>query len=137
VLLSLIFIAVAIRIYSQVKKVWKQKIEDGTHDELINQSVYRIIRHPLYLSRLLIFFGLTFMCDSVFGILFSPILVLLTEINCSLKEKYINKPKFKTEYENYAKKTPHKVIPIPYNYLLYIIGAIILYIGFLNFDFIF
>ena len=137
VLLSFIFIAVAIRIYSQVKKVSEQKIEDGKQIELINQSVYKIIRHPLYLSRLLIFLGITFICDSVFGIIFSPILVLLTEINCGLKEKFVYIPKFKTEYEKYAKKTPHKVIPIPYNYLLYIIGAIILYIGFLNFDFIF
>ncbi|MFX1324572.1 MAG: methyltransferase family protein [Promethearchaeota archaeon] len=132
-LLSFIFHIVAIRVYSLTKKTLKQNNADTIKNELNTQGIYKIVRHPKYLSRLLIFLGLTFMFDSVMGIILSPFIVLLTEIHCDFQEKYVYRLKFTTKYENYMKKTPYRVIPIPYNYLLYIIGAIILYIGFMNF----
>lgn len=132
-LLSFIFLIVAFRVYSITKKALKQNNTEIIKNELNTQGIYKIVRHPFYLSRLLIFLGLTFMFDSVLGIILSPLIVLLTDIHCDLQEKYVYRTKFTTKYENYMKKTPHRVIPIPYNYLLYIIGAIILYIGFMNF----
>ena len=49
-----------------------------------------------------------------------------------LEENLILIPKFGKNYEDYKRKTPHRIIPTPMNLLLIIMALVIAYVGFLN-----
>ena len=131
-LLGLIFFIVGIRIQLSARKILKRKVSEGKGDNLFTKGIYRIVRHPVNLAWILIFFGLTFILDSFFAVLFTPFLIILIEVSSILEEKYLLVPKYGLEYENYMKKIPYRLISPPYNFLLAIIGFIVLYFGFLN-----
>ncbi|MFX0106557.1 MAG: methyltransferase family protein [Candidatus Hodarchaeota archaeon] len=132
-LIGIIIIAVGIKIYSLAKKLLKIKIIEEKIPTLITKGIYLILRHPTYLSWILIYIGITFILDSFVGILFCSILIIFTELLCFLEEKYIIIPKFIDSYEQYKKKTPYRLFPPPYNYVFIIMAIILTYIGFLNF----
>jgi len=131
--LGVIFVIIGIRIASMVMKRYKVKVIDVKEPKLIKTGIYSVIRHPVYLSWVLIFMGCSFAFDSFLAILFIPILTVLLEIHCILEEKYILVPNFGEEYLEYKKKIPYRLFSPPYNYLLIIISLIVIYIGFLNF----
>ncbi len=136
-LLGVIFLTVGFRIYSLEKRI--QKLEQGEEKEhkLFTIGVYKIVRHPNCMAWLLIFIGTTFIFDSIISLILIPILVILTQLNGFLREKYILYPKFGEIYEIYKQKTPYRIISPPYNYLLVIIAIFVVYIGFINFEYIF
>ncbi len=132
-ILGIIIIIIGIRIASMAMKRYKVKVIDVKESELIKTGIYSVIRHPVYLSWVLIFMGCSFSFDSFLAILFTPILTVLLEIHCILEEKYILIPNFGEEYLEYKKKIPFRLFSPPYNYLLIIISLIVIYIGLLNF----
>lgn len=136
-MLGVIFLAVGFRIYSLIKKNLKSEQGDEKGYKLVTSGVYRIVRHPKYLAWLLIFIGSTFILDSFISLILIPPLIILIEVNSFLKEKHVLAPKYGEDYENYKKKTPYRIISPPYNSLLFIIAILVVYIGFLNFEYIF
>lgn len=132
-ILGIIFVIIGIRIASMAMKRYNVKVIDVKESKLIKTGIYSIIRHPVYLSWVLIFIGCSFAFDSFLAILFIPILILLLEFHCILEEKYILIPNFGEEYLEYKKKIPFRLFSPPYNYLLIIIFLIVIYIGLLNF----
>ncbi len=135
-LIGLLFIGIAIRLNSLARTTLKTNRENSKNQKLITKGVYQIIRHPIYSAWFLIFLGFVFVFDSLIGLIFSPILILLTEIEAILKEKYILIPKFGMQYQNYKKKIPYRIISPPYNSLFIIIAILVLYIGAINFGLI-
>ncbi len=136
-MLGVIFLAVGFRIYSLIKENLKSEQGDEKDYKLATSGVYRIVRHPNCLAWLLIFIGSTFILDSSISMILIPPLVILIELNGFLEEKYVLAPKYGEIYENYKEKTPYRVISPPYNSLLFIIAIFVVYIGFLNFEYIF
>jgi protein-S-isoprenylcysteine O-methyltransferase Ste14 len=130
ILLGIIFIGLGFRILSLSQKAIKSAQSEGI--KLVNKGVYKIVRHPFYLAWFLIFLGLVFIWDSFIGVILSPILFTLSELQCYLEEKYIFIPKFKKEYYSYRKKIHYRIISPPYSYLLVILALLVIYLGFLN-----
>ncbi len=120
------------KIHSLTIKLLKSANYEKESPKLLKKGVYEIMRHPQYLSWLLFYLGITFIFDSFIAIVFSPILIILTDLLCFLEEKYVNIPNFGKNYEQYKKKTPYRLISPPYNYVFTIMGIIVVYIGFLN-----
>jgi len=132
IFIGIIMIILGIKIQLLAKKLLRTETNEGDSLKLIKKGVYEIVRHPLYLSWILIYLGITFILDSFIAVLWSPILIILTEILCLLEEKYLLSPKFGDYYELYKKKTPYRLISPPYNYIFIIMGIIVAYIGILN-----
>ncbi|MFX0179656.1 MAG: methyltransferase family protein [Candidatus Hodarchaeota archaeon] len=132
-ILGIVFIIIGIRIASMAMKIYKVNVINFKESKLIKTGIYSVIRHPIYLSWVLIFMGCSFAFDSFLAILFIPILIVLLEIHCILEEKYILLPNFGEEYREYKKKIPFRIFSPPYNYLLIIISFVVIYIGLLNF----
>ena len=131
--LGIIFLTIGIAIVLMVNKQYKVKVVDPKELKLIISGVYSVVRHPIYLSWILISMGFSFIFDSFITILFIPILTLLLEIHSILEEKYVLLPNFGDEYLKYKKKIPFRLFARPYNYLLVIVALLVIYIGFLNF----
>jgi len=136
-MLGIVFLVVGFKIYSLINKNLKSEQGDEKGYKLVTGGIYRIVRHPNWLAWFLIFIGSTFILDSFISLILIPPLIILIEINGFLKEKYVFTPMYGEDYENYKKKTPHRVISPPYNSLLFIIAILVVYIGFLNFEYIF
>jgi protein-S-isoprenylcysteine O-methyltransferase Ste14 len=132
-LLGVIFLILGFKLYSLKKKIHKLEKTEGEDQHLVTKGVYKIVRHPDSLAWILIFIGSTLILDSAICLILIPILVILTQLDSFLREKYILIPKFGKIYENYKKKIPYRIIPPPYNYLFIIIAIFVIYIGFLNF----
>ncbi|MHA1986080.1 MAG: methyltransferase family protein [Promethearchaeota archaeon] len=136
-MLGVIFLAVGFRIYYILKKNLNSEQRNEKNDGFLRNGVYTIVRHPYYLSWLLIFIGSTFILDSFIGLMLIPLLVIILHLNTFLEEKYVLVPKYGEDYYQYKDKTPYKVISPPYNSLLFIIAIFVVYIGLINFVFIF
>lgn len=136
-MLGLIFIFLGVRIYKSAKKMLKHDNSDGKTPLLKTKGVFKIVRHPNDFSEFLFLFGLSFVWDSFLGLILCPIILISLEVNSILEEKYLLTAQFGNAYEKYKDKTPYRLISPPYNYLFFIIAIIIVYIGFINFDYIF
>jgi protein-S-isoprenylcysteine O-methyltransferase Ste14 len=97
------------------------------------EKIFKIMRFPKYSALFLIYYGLAILLDSFIGILFIPLFIVLLEIIVNLEEKKVLLKKYKKSYENYMQKTPAKLFPNPYNYVIIIITVLIFYIGFFKF----
>ena len=95
-------------------------------------GIFKIMRFPKYSALFLIYCGLTILLDSFIGVIFIPFFAGLLEIISSIEEKRVLLKKYKESYKDYIKKTPSKLFPNPYNYVLIIIIVLIFYVGFLN-----
>lgn len=137
VLLGVIFLTVGFKIYSLEKKILKSEQRDEKEFKLVTNGVYKIVRHPNCLAWLLIFIGSAFILDSFISVILIPPLVILTELYGFLKEKYVLAPKYGEDYEIYKEKTPNRIISPPYNSLLFIIAILVIYIVFINFEYMF
>lgn len=136
-LLGVIFLTLGFRIYSLEKKILKHEQREEKEIKLVTNGVYKIVRHPNCLAWLLIFIGSAFILDSFISLILIPPLVVLTELYGSLKEKFVLAPKYGEDYEIYKEKTPYRIISPPYNSLLFIIAIFVVYIGFINLEYIF
>ena len=81
--------------------------------EIVKKGVYKYVRHPMYLSVLLIFIGFAGILSSILGIISTLVLILPTILIRIHREEYYLKKKTKERYEEYMKKTK-KLIPFIY-----------------------
>jgi len=86
--------------------------EVSKESSLITTGPYRFIRHPMYLSILVITFSLILSFFSVERLILGVILVVNMILKMDYEEKLLI-DHFK-EYGTYKKKTPHKLIPFIY-----------------------
>ena len=126
-LLGILLLVSGVRMMQLAKRaLTKSKVMYST------ERIFKTMRFPHYSALFLMYNGLAILCDSVFGIFFIPIFIILLEIIVSIEEKKVLLKRYKGSYENYIRKTPSKLFPNPYNYLLIIITIITFYVGFLN-----
>jgi protein-S-isoprenylcysteine O-methyltransferase Ste14 len=83
------------------------KTTDGK--ELVTEGIYSKVRHPFYLSILILFLGITIISSNLYGLLFL-ILTLISLIVRIKKEETELIAKFGEEYKKYKKETP-MIIP--------------------------
>ncbi|MFX0031827.1 MAG: methyltransferase family protein [Candidatus Hodarchaeota archaeon] len=133
IILGTVFIIAGLKIASMAKKLFKVKAVRVNGLKLIKKGIYSVIRHPIYLSWLLIFMGFCFVFDSYITLIFLPVFSILLEIHSILEERYILIPAFGKKYHEYKNKTPFRLLPQPYNYIFMILAVIVVYIGFFNF----
>ncbi len=81
--------------------------------EIVRKGLYNYIRHPMYLSVLLIFIGFTGVFSSILGIISTFVLILPTILIRIRREEYYLKQKTKERYEEYQRQTK-KLIPFVY-----------------------
>ena len=74
--------------------------------KLLNKGAYGISRHPIYLSHLLIFYGLVFISGGFDALILSPLLIVLEIMSAKSEEKYSIGKTFKDQYEEYKKEVP-------------------------------
>ena len=86
--------------------IQKRGIGAQEMDKLLTTGAYRFCRHPIYLSHMLIYFGLIFERGALNALLLSPIIIMIYMITAKVEEKYSIGKVFKEEYEGYKKRTP-------------------------------
>ena len=74
--------------------------------KLLTKGAYGISRHPIYLSHMLIYFGLVFERGAFEALVISPILIIIYILTARSEEKFSIGKIFKLEYEIYRKKVP-------------------------------
>ncbi len=133
IVLGMIFIIFGFKLRSLASKIRESDINKGI--KLSTKGIYKVLRHPTYLAGFLLFLGITFCLDSLVSVLFIPVLILIIELRSSIEEKYVLIREFKTKYVSYMEKTPFRLFPNPYNYILGLIAIIVIYIGIVEFFF--
>ena len=74
-------------------------------NSIVAKGVYRFIRHPIYVGIVFTHFGLFFACGSIFGIIYTFILIIpLNVIRAQLEEKAMF-AKFGDRYRTYHDST--------------------------------
>ena len=118
----------------RIMQIANKSLKSSKNDKLVfsTTGIFKIMRHPQYTALFLMYNGLAIVLDSLLGILFIPFFAVMLEIIANLEEKQVLLKKFKGTYQNYVKKTPSKIFPNPYNYILIIIIILIFYVGLLN-----
>lgn len=129
--LGIIFIMLGIKLYSMAWKLYKNKTNNNKI-VIIKEGIFKIMRNPSYTSWILIYVGVVLILDSFIGLIFCPIFYVLIEIKILIEEKVILFPKLGDQFKAYKDKTPYRLFPNPYNYILIIVGVLIIYIGFLS-----
>ena len=86
--------------------IQKRGIGAEEMDRLLTKGAYGISRHPIYLSHMLIYFGLVFERGAFEALTISPIVVIIYILTARIEEKYSIGKVFKGEYEIYRKKVP-------------------------------
>lgn len=84
----------------------KRKIGAQEMNKLLINGAYGISRHPIYVSHMLIFFGLVFEIGAFDALLLSPIVVIMYTMTAKIEESYSIGKKFKESYDIYRKKVP-------------------------------
>ncbi|MFX1356488.1 MAG: methyltransferase family protein [Promethearchaeota archaeon] len=130
--LGIIFIILGIKIYSMARKLYKNRTNNELKFVIIREGIFKIMRNPSYTSWILIYVGVVLILDSFIGLIFCPIFYILIEIKILIEEKVILFPRLGDQFKAYKDKTPYRLFPNPYNYILIIVGVLIIYIGFLS-----
>jgi protein-S-isoprenylcysteine O-methyltransferase Ste14 len=103
-------------LFSFIFHWWSEKDHKQAHeqtdkiDKIINSGVYSRIRHPLYLSLIVLNIGIALS----FGILITLILSLLSAIHwvsTSIKEEQMLQIKFQDDYTQYKESVRWRMIP--------------------------
>ena len=81
--------------------------------QVVRKGLYKYVRHPMYLSTLLIFLGFAGIFSSILGIISTFVLIFPVTLLRIHREEYYLKKKMKKRYEEYTKKTK-KLIPFIY-----------------------
>lgn len=81
------------------------------HYKLVTGGIYSIIRHPAYLSVLLIFTGIIVFLQSYYSLLMMPVVFMFFVIKMRFEETQL-KLKF-PEYSDYSKRTK-RILPFIY-----------------------
>ena len=102
--LSIYFALAPVYIFKKKAKVPEGKSYIHTK-EIVDTGLFGIVRHPQYLSMLLVEIGLVFIIQHWLILILSIICIILT-YNGIIKQDRILVRKFKDDYVNYMKKVP-------------------------------
>ncbi|MFH0819265.1 MAG: isoprenylcysteine carboxylmethyltransferase family protein [Patescibacteria group bacterium] len=92
-------------IQKQLGKYYDANIKIWDDHKLINQGIYKYIRHPMYLSNIIIFLGIAGIFSSVLGIISVFIFIVPSLMaRIFLEEKYLLQ-KFGNNYQLYIDET--------------------------------
>jgi len=86
-------------------RYWSPFATSGKEQKIIRDGIYSKVRHPIYLSGLILSLGFTLIAGNLYGLLFL-ILSLVAFVTRIKKEERELITKFGEEYEEYAKETP-------------------------------
>ena len=81
--------------------------------EIIEKSVFKIVRHPIYLGSILLYLGLTILTCSIASTVIWIIIVIFYYYISKYEEKLLLK-EFGTDYKNYMERVP-MLIPLKFN----------------------
>lgn len=109
-LLFLIGFALRLLAIHQLGKYHSIHIKIDKNHQIIQTGVYRLLRHPMYLSNLMIFVGGAGMFSSLYGIFGALFLVLPATVVRLFREEYFLCEKFGETYKKYMKKTK-RILP--------------------------
>jgi len=101
----LISLITAVYLFASSHFITRQK------DKLITSGVFEYTRHPLYLSTVLVYLGLTIYSMSVFSIILFNAIFMFYDYIAGYEEKILEE-KFGEEYIKYKEKTGKWVIGI-------------------------
>jgi len=86
-------------------KNWVPLSKTTEDQELVTDGIYSKLRHPFYLSLLILFGGIAIISWNIYGLLFYILLLISIRIRIKKEEKELI-AKFGVEYEKYKKITP-------------------------------
>lgn len=86
-------------------KNWVPLSKTTENQELVTEGIYSKVRHPFYLSLLILFSGIAVIPWNLYGLLFFILVLIALRIRIRKEESELI-AKFGEEYEKYAKKTP-------------------------------
>jgi len=90
-------------------KNWVPLSKTTEGQELVTEGIYSRVRHPFYLSVLILFLGVTIISGNLYGLLFLILTVIALIIRIR-KEEIELIDKFGEKYKKYKKETP-MIIP--------------------------
>ncbi|MCX7821546.1 MAG: isoprenylcysteine carboxylmethyltransferase family protein [Brevinematales bacterium] len=103
IFLTIIGLALLVWAHNTLKDNFTTTVLIKENHKLIKNGPYKYIRHPMYLSYLVFFTGLTFVsANYLFGILANSIILSLITLRLPLEEKILSQ-RFE-EYKDYSKK---------------------------------
>ena len=79
-------------------------------EKLVTEGIYSKIRHPLYISVILMNFGLA-LAWGIIWILVPVVIFSILTVLTAIREEEAMKEKFGKEYEEYMKRVPWRFIP--------------------------
>ena len=86
-------------------KNWVPLFKTTEGQELVTEGIYSKVRHPFYLSILILFLGIAIISWNLYGLLFLILAILAVMVRIR-KEEIELIAKFGEEYEKYMKETP-------------------------------
>jgi protein-S-isoprenylcysteine O-methyltransferase Ste14 len=72
---------------------------------LVTHGIYSKIRHPIFMGVILVYLGVEFIFQSIYGLLLVFFVLIPFYIYSAIEEEKILSEKFKDEYTAYKKKT--------------------------------
>jgi protein-S-isoprenylcysteine O-methyltransferase Ste14 len=95
-----------------LKKNYVPASAAGLPENLTSAGIYKIVRHPSYLGTLLAFIGFEIALSSYLIII--ALIFLMMIIWQIKKEEKMLAEAYKSEWQDFVKKTPYKLIPLVY-----------------------
>lgn len=86
-------------------RYWTPFASTGKEQKLVKTGIYAKVRHPIYLSCLILSMGFTLIAGNLYGLLFF-ILFLVALVTRIKKEERELIARFGEEYKQYSKETP-------------------------------
>ncbi|MFX1452947.1 MAG: methyltransferase family protein, partial [Promethearchaeota archaeon] len=112
-------IGYVIYFYAQLLKYWCMwtnrwfsstvRIQFDRDHKVVQDGPYRFIRHPGYISGILIGYGSSLILGSLWGLIPASIVLVLLVIRTSLEDKTLQKEL--PGYAEYTKKVKHRLLP--------------------------
>ena len=112
--LGALFLVLAIILYltslRHLLPAFREQFSEFTPSSLVDSGPYRAVRHPIYLSALLLATGLCLVRSASMSILFLPILWALLRGVILYEERRILIPKFGEQYLQYRSKVRRAIL---------------------------
>ena len=89
---------------------FRGQFSEFTPGELVIEGPYQYVRHPIYLSCLMVFFGVYTALGASLSIVFLPLCYLLLKLVTIYEEKRILIPRFSTEYLKYRERVRSAIL---------------------------
>lgn len=96
--------------HREMKGSFSPRIDFDKNRKLINTGIFRVVRHPMYFSMILLNVGIWFMTASEMLLFFNGMFTVLVVSRIPMEEKYLSR-----QFPNYYEKMPRfRVIPYVY-----------------------